>query len=72
MVSIEFLDLSIMVMRDNYDVWQETPKVKADMEVVFHKSYNEEKVKQAIDTIINEHYGNIIEIPDDYEYERVC
>lgn len=67
MVSQEFLDLSIMVLK-GYDIWQETPKVCKDMELYFSKSYNEEKVKEAVDAIINERYGNVMEIPDDYEH----
>lgn len=65
-ISQEFLDLSIMVLEDDYDVWQETPKVKADMESYFKRIYKEEEVKKAVDRIITERHGNIIEIPDDY------
>lgn len=65
-ISQEFLDLSIMVLEEDYDVWQETPKVKADMESYFKKEYNKEEVRNAIDKIITETHGNIIEIPDDY------
>lgn len=65
-ISQEFLDLSVMVLEEDYNVWQETPKVKADMESYFKKIYNEEEVRNAIDKIITETHGNIIEIPDDY------
>lgn len=65
-VSQEFLDLSIMALEEDYNVWQETPKVKADMESYFKKEYNEEGVKNAVDKIITETHGNVIEIPDDY------
>lgn len=68
MVSQEFLDLSIMVLKESYNVWRSTEEVLNDMETYFDKKYDEEKVKEAVDTIINESHGNIIEIPDDYEY----
>jgi predicted DNA-binding protein YlxM (UPF0122 family) len=66
MVSQTFLDLSVMVVKDNYDVWQETEQVMADMKEYFKKDYSFIEVAKAVDFIITERYGNIVEVPDDY------
>lgn len=58
MISQTFLDLSTMLLKENWDINFDPVEVQSTMEEYFDKEYVLDEVKEAIDMVITEQLSN--------------